>query len=359
MKILIEVNYIILQMKAIILHGGSGTRLRPLTYTGSKQLIKIAGKPISQYGIDNLKNNGIEEIAIILGDNSPIDVIKYYGDGSTFGIKITYIYQGAARGLADAIYKAKDFIGNDNFIVYLGDNIILNEMKGMINFNGDASLLLSRVDNPNRFGVALIDNNRIIKLVEKPKEFISDLALVGVYAFTPQIFNYIEQLKPSQRDELEITEAIQMLIDDKKIVDYSIINDWWKDSGTPKDLLDANMKLLDRFTSESTNLNINIHGRVNIPNDLKIINSKIYGPAYIGNNVTIKDSYIGPYTSIGDNCNIENAEISNSLILDNSTLKETKLSESIIGEDTIIYKTDDKPLNSKFIIGKGSLISME
>ncbi len=341
------------------MHGGSGTRLRPLTYTGSKQLIKIAGKPISQYGIEDLRNNGITDIAIILGDNSPMDVINYYGNGSKFNVNITYIYQGEPKGLADAIYKAKDFIENDDFIVYLGDNIVLNGIEDMLNFNGYASILLARVDNPNRFGVALIDNNKIIKLIEKPKEFISDLALVGVYAFTPEIFNYIEKLRPSNRGELEITEALQNLIDDNKTVNFSIINDWWKDNGTPDDLLEANIKLLDKFTPEYNNINKCIHGRVNIPETSEIVNSQIYGPSHIGNNVTIKNSYIGPYTSIGDNCIIEDSEISNSIIFDNTMIRETKLIESIIGEDTKIKKTDNKPKNSKFVIGKGSIISLE
>jgi glucose-1-phosphate thymidylyltransferase len=346
-------------MKAIILHGGSGTRLRPLTYTGSKQLIKIAGKPISQYGIEDLRDNGIKDMAIILGDNSPRDVINYYGDGSKLGVNITYIYQGEAKGLADAVYKARDFIENNNFIVYLGDNIVLNGIKNMINFNGDASILLARVDKPNRFGVALINYGKIIKLIEKPKEFISDLALVGVYAFTPGIFNYIERLKPSQRGEFEITEAIQALIDDNKTVNFSIIDDWWKDNGTPKDLLDANMKLLDKFVPEHNIINQYVHGRVNISETANIIDSKISGPSYIGSNVKINNSYIGPYTSIGDNCIIEDSEISNSIIFDNSVIKETKLIESIIGEDTNIAKTDNRPVNSKFIIGKGSMISLE
>ncbi|AAT42892.1 glucose-1-phosphate thymidylyltransferase [Picrophilus oshimae] len=345
-------------MKALILHGGSGTRLRPLTYTASKQLIKIAGKPISQYGIEDLRDNGIKDIGIILGDNSPRDVINYYGDGSDLGIKITYIYQGNPRGIADAVLKARDFIANDDFIVYLGDNIVLNGIKGMINFNGDASILLAKVDNPNRFGVALIKDNNIVKLIEKPKEFVSDLALVGVYAFTPEIFKYIEELKPSQRGELEITEAIQALIDNNKIVNFSIINDWWKDSGTPRDLLEANIKLLDKFTPESDNSN-DMYGRINMPKTSNIVNSKIYGPSYIGNNVTIKNSYIGPYTSIGDNCIIENSELSNSIIFDNSVIKEAKLIESIIGEDASIGKTYNRPISSKFVVGKGSMISLE
>ena len=344
-------------MKAIILHGGSGTRLRPLTYTGSKQLIKIAGKPISQYGIEDLINNGIKDVGIILGDNAPRDVINYYGDGRFLNINITYIYQGKAKGLADAIYKAKDFIGNDKFIVYLGDNIVFNGIEGFLNFKGSASILLSHVNNPGRFGVAVIDNNKITRLVEKPKEYLSDLALVGVYAFDSSVFSYIEELKPSNRGELEITEAIQNMITDGRTVQYSVIDSWWKDNGTPEDLLNANTRILDRFIDEYNDTN-HMQGRIKRYDDLNIKDSKILGPAYIGRNVTIKNSYIGPYTSINDNVLLEDSEIYNSLIFENSIIKKSKINNSIIGEETIIDKNFNKPSNSIFISGKGSIISV-
>ena len=344
-------------MKAIILHGGSGTRLRPLTYTGSKQLIKIAGKPISQYGIEDLINNHIKDVGIILGDNAPRDVINYYGDGRFLNMNITYIYQGRAMGLADAIYKAKDFIGNDKFIVYLGDNIVFNGIEGLLNFKGSASILLSHVNNPGRFGVAVIDNNKITRLVEKPKEYLSDLALVGVYAFDSSVFSYIEELKPSDRGELEITEAIQNMITNGRTVHYSVIDSWWKDNGTPEDLLNANTRILDKFIDEYNDTK-NMQGRIKKYNDLNIKDSKILGPVYIGKNVTIKNSYIGPYTSINDNVVIEDSEIYNSLIFENSLIKKSKINNSIIGEETVIDKNFDKPSDSIFISGKGSIISV-
>lgn len=344
-------------MKAIILHGGSGTRLRPLTYTGSKQLIKIAGKPISQYGIEDLRSNGIKDIGIILGNNSPKDVINYYRDGEFLNVNITYIYQGRAMGLADAVHKAKDFIGEDKFIVYLGDNIIFNGLEGLLAFKGNGSILLSHVNNPERFGVALINNNKIKKLVEKPKEFISDLALVGVYAFDNSIFSYIEELKPSNRGELEITEAIQNMVTDGREVQYSVINSWWKDNGTPDDLLNANMRILDKFI-DCYNDSENLQGRIKIFDDLNIKDSKILGPTYIGKNVTIKNSYIGPYTSINDNVIIEDSEIYHSLILENSLIRKSRINNSVIGEETVIDKNLNKPSNSIFISGKGSIISV-
>lgn len=261
-------------MKAIILHGGSGTRLRPLTYTGSKQLIKIAGKPISQYGIEDLSNNGIKDVAIILGDNSPRDVINYYADGGFLNVNITYIYQGKATGLANAVYKAKDFIGNDKFIVYLGDNIVFNGIKNLLNFTGSASILLSHVNNPERFGVAVINDNKITRLVEKPKEYLSDLALVGVYAFDSSVFSYIEELKPSNRGEFEITEAIQNMIMDGKNVNYSVVDGWWKDNGTPGDLLNANTRILDKFIDDYNDSNT-MQGRIKKYDDLNIKDSKM------------------------------------------------------------------------------------
>jgi len=195
-------------MEAVILHGGQGTRLRPLTHTGPKQLIKVAGKPVSQWVLEQIRDSGIRDVVIVLGDNTPKRVVDYYGDGSKFGVNITYVYQGKARGLADAVYKVKDVVSK-KFLVYLGDNLVPYDLRKFMSFKGSASILLAKVDNPNRFGVAVIKENKVVKLVEKPKEPISDLALVGVYAFTDEIFEVIESLRPSWRGELEITDAIQ------------------------------------------------------------------------------------------------------------------------------------------------------
>lgn len=335
--------------------------MRPLTHTGPKQLIRIGGKPISQWGLEGLRDNGITDIAIILGKNNPRRVIDYYGDGSSFGVNITYIYQGNARGLAHAIGLARDFVGNDSFVVYLGDNVILDGLEKLISFRGDASILLSRVKDPNRFGVAIVSKGKVEKLVEKPKEAISDLALVGVYAFKPVIFEAIDQLVPSARGELEITEAIQSLIDWNRDVKYTEIDGWWKDTGTPSDLLDANSRLLDRFcqrSPEAENYACKIEGRVQIGKGTSIENSSISGPVYIGNNVKITDSYIGPYTSVGDGCRIENAELSNSVVFDNASIREVKTHGSIVGQSAVIDRAESKPVVSKLVIGEGALVSI-
>ena len=348
-------------MKGIILHGGQGTRLRPLTHTGPKQLIKVAGKPISQWALEKLKAAGIKEVGIILGENSPQKVIDYYKDGQEFGMKITYFYQGKARGIAEAVYRTKDFVGNDPFIVFLGDNIILDDLSLLRDGNSDASILLAKVNNPKQFGVAIIKDNKIEKLVEKPKEQISDLALVGVYYFTKVIFDSIEALKPSKRGELEITEAIQNLIDSGRTVRYSIVEGWWKDTGNPSDILEANMKLLDRYIAESTGGDIensNILGRVRIGRNTKVVNSRIIGPTHIGDNVKLEGCVIGSYTSIGDGSNIRDSQISFSMILDDVNIENVNISSSIIGNNSRVIKANKVGLGNELILGENSSVQI-
>ncbi|MEM0373828.1 MAG: glucose-1-phosphate thymidylyltransferase [Sulfolobaceae archaeon] len=342
-------------MEAVILHGGQGTRLRPLTHTGPKQLIKVAGKPVSQWVLEQIRDAGIREIIIVLGDNNPMKVVEYYGDGTKFGVNIHYVYQGKARGLADAIYRVKDLV-SDKFIVYLGDNLVPYDLNKFSKFEGSASILLARVENPNRFGVAVIKDNKVIKLVEKPKELISDLALVGVYGFTRDIFEAIEKIRPSWRGELEITDAIQYLIDQGKEVKYEIVDGWWKDTGTPKDILEANYFLLDRYTVrriEGEVKNSTVDGRVTIENGAIIENSTIRGPAYIGSGSIIRNSYIGPFTSIGNNCIVEYSEVEYSVILDNVKIKGISLMDSLIGNNSTIEKGEKW---QRLIVGENSLI---
>lgn len=346
-------------MKGIILHGGKGTRLRPLTHTGPKQLIKVGGKPISQWGIENLIKHGVKEIAIVLGDNNPEKVIEYYEDGSSLGASFTYIYQGEARGLAEAIYRCRDFIGNDRFIVHLGDNIVQHGLDVLVTTKDEAAVLLARVDEPSRYGIAVVKGDKIVKLVEKPREFLSDLALVGVYSFSPNIFGIIESLKPSQRKELEITEAIENLITQGKTVGFAIVEGWWKDTGTPGDMLSANMRILDFSTDYEVRGSVEesrIEGRVFLGKDSKIVNSTVRGPVYIGDNTTVENSFIGSYISLGDNCKISESEISNSIVLDSSTVSESNLNDSIIGSKSTILKNKEKPAGSRMITGEGTTI---
>jgi len=346
-------------LQGVILHGGQGTRLRPLTHTGPKQLIKVAGKPVSQWVLEQLRDSGIRDIVIVLGDNNPNKVVEYYGDGSRFGVKITYVYQGKARGLADAVYRVKDVITEDRFLVYLGDNIVpYDDLSSFLSFKGSASILLAKVDNPNRFGVAVIREGKVVKLVEKPKERISDLALVGVYGFTKEIFDVIEDLKPSWRGELEITDAIQGLIDRGREVEYRIIEGWWKDTGTPKDILEANSFLLDKHAErriEGEVRDSSVDGRVIIEKGALVENSTVRGPAYIGKGTKIINSYIGPFTSIGDDCEVKNSEIEYSVVLDNVKVEGVSMMDSLVGNSSSVVKGKRWV---KLVIGENSRVEL-
>jgi glucose-1-phosphate thymidylyltransferase len=346
-------------LQGVILHGGQGTRLRPLTHTGPKQLIKVAGKPVSQWVLEQLRDSGIRDIVIVLGDNNPNKVVEYYGDGSRFGVKITYVYQGKARGLADAVYRVKDVITEDRFLVYLGDNIVpYDDLSSFLSFKGSASILLAKVDNPNRFGVAVIKEGKVVKLVEKPKERISDLALVGVYGFTKEIFDVIEDLKPSWRGELEITDAIQGLIDRGREVEYKIIEGWWKDTGTPKDILEANSFLLDKHAErriEGEVRDSSVDGRVIIEKGALVENSTVRGPAYIGKGTKIMNSYIGPFTSIGDDCEVKNSEIEHSVVLDNVKVEGVSMMDSLVGNNSSVVKGKRWV---KLVIGENSRVEL-
>ena len=360
-------------MKGVLLHGGFGTRLRPLTHTGPKQLIRVAGKPVSQWALEDLRDSGVRDIAIILGELGPDKVIDFYGDGSWLGMKLTYIYQGYPYGLAHAIYIAKEFIGDEPFVVYLGDNILIDGIsefvKKFIDSDADAMVLLTKVPDPRKFGVAEFDESgKLKRLVEKPKKPPSNYALVGVYFFKPpHIFRAIETLKPSWRKELEITDAIQKLINWGLKVDYSIVKGWWKDTGEVEDLLEANRILLDhkyktQIIKGEIRGNARVEGRVFIDEGATVENNSIVrGPTYIGKNTVIgPKTYIGPYTSIGNNCKLTNVEIENSIILDNVIIEgiSNRMTDSIIGSNTTIIRKHGVPRGYRFIVGEISKITI-
>jgi len=352
-------------MKGVILHGGAGTRLRPITHSGPKQLIPIANKPMSQYALEYLVDSGIKEIAIILGDLYPQKVKDYYGDGSKFGCRIEYIEQGKPLGIAHAISLTGDFVNEDRFIVVLGDNLVSDSIERFAkNFQGsdfDAFLLLSHTSHPQDFGIARTsDEGKIIELIEKPIKPPSDLAVTGIYFFSPVIYDHINRLKPSKRGEYEITEAIQSLINAGGNVGYEIITGWWKDTGTVDDILVANRLILDSINSNTER--INIQGKVILGNNIKISDdSKVRGPAIIGDNVEIlENAFIGPYTSIGDNCKIEKASIENSIIMKNSIIgTENVIVDSIIGEGSQIMNANSlKPKGMRLVIGENSKLNV-
>ena len=350
-------------MKAVILHGGNGTRLRPLTYTDVKQLLPIAGRPISEYALLNLVEIGITEINIIVGEVGEKEVRDYYGNGSKWGVNVTYTYQNKPLGIAHAVGLVRDFIGNENFVVLLGDNYFrdgLLELAKSFNENDyDCLIALTEVANPSQFGIAEVKEGKIVSLVEKPKEHISDYALVGVYMFGPEIYSCIESLKPSARGELEITEAIQLMIDRGMKLKHSIINGWWKDTGNPGDLLEANMKLLDKYSEENNEgelVNSTILGRVHIGKYSRIQNSRIIGPAYIGDDVQISNCLIGAYSTIGNCSIISDSYISYSLLLEDCNVNGINLSDSIIGKNTILETRRNEKSSSSFVVGENTKI---
>jgi len=352
-------------MKGLILSGGKGTRLRPITHTSAKQLIPVANKPILFYGIEALKEAGIEEIGIVVGETHR-EIKQAVGDGKRFGIKVTYIHQPEPLGLAHAVLVSEEFLRDEPFLMYLGDNILKGGVKNVVaSFEKEkpnALILLAKVPNPQDFGCAVLKEGRVEKLIEKPKEPPSDLALVGVYLFDANIFKAARAIKPSFRGELEITDAIQWLIDNGLVVKAEMTSGWWKDTGKPEDLIDAN-----RLVLEDTERNIKgkvrgseIVGRVRIDEGAFIENSIVRGPAVIGENSIVKNSYIGPFTSISRDVIIENTEIENSIVLTKARIQDVpgRVESSIIGKEVRIKKRDGKPKVHTFVLGDHSKVEI-
>ena len=348
-------------MKGLILSGGFGTRLRPLTYSQQKQLIPVANKPILFYGIEDLIEAGIKNIGIIIGPNKN-QVIEIVNSVS-WDANIEFIEQEKPLGIAHAIKIAKDFLQDDSFIVYLGDNIlregVINHVKKFEDSNYEGSILLTEVDNPEAFGIAFLNKkNEIIKIIEKPKNPQSNLAIIGVYMFRSKIFEAVEEIKPSKRNLLEITDAIQWLVDNDYRVVSSLVDNWWKDTGKPEDILDANRLILDDIYSNNQGqiIESEIRGRAQIEKGTVIENnSMVKGPVLIGKNCKINNSYIGPYTSIGDNCEIIGSEIEDSVILDSvSLINSGRIIDSLIGRNVKIFKKDNLPEGRRLVIGDNS-----
>ena len=353
-------------MKGIILHGGHGTRLRPLTHTGPKQLLPIANKPMSQYGIESIRDAGITEIAIIIGGIGSKKVKEYYGDGSKFGVKISYVEQDEPKGIAHAILLCKEFVGNEKFLTFLGDNILLDDItKYVKNFeksDADASIVLCKVDNPTRFGIADVKEGVITKIVEKPKNPSSNLAVIGVYLLKPKIFDIIKRLKPSWRNELEITDTLQIMLEEKQKIIYNTVESNWKDTGTPEDIIQANSIILNKmstiFEGKKEN-NVEISGNIIVgTNSILKEGCKIISPVIIGKNCIIeKNCIIGPNTSIGDNSKISNSNIQNTIIMTNCKINfGGKIRDSIISNDSEIIQKNNNENYKVFLLGEGTKI---
>jgi glucose-1-phosphate thymidylyltransferase len=327
-------------LKGVILHGGHGTRLRPLTYARPKQLLPIANVPMSQYGLESIKETGINEIAIIIGGNNSDKVREFYGDGSNFGVKITYIEQDEPRGIAHAIGLCEKFVNNEKFLVFLGDNVILRKLSDYaIEFEKSsdaAKILLCEVSNPKQFGIAdIFEDGSIKKIMEKPKNPPTNLAVIGIYFLTDEIFKIIKNLEPSWRNELEITDALQILLETKKRISYNTITKYWKDTGTIEDIIDANKTILENsesYCKTKNNLNYKQTNNIMIGNNVSFgKNVSLHGPVIIGDNCKIEECILGPNVSIGNNTELDECKIKNSIIMENVTIKnKINLNNSII-----------------------------
>lgn len=355
-------------MKALVLCGGKGTRLKPLTNTLAKQLIPVANKPIIFYVMEQISRAGIHDIGMIISPETGDRVKEAIEDGSKWNTRVTYILQPEPAGLAHAVKTSQDFLGNSPFLMFLGDNLIQGGIAGFIEeFNEqspDALILLKKVSDPQRFGIADLDSaGRVIKLTEKPKEPVSDLALVGVYLFTPEIHKSIARIKPSWRNELEITDAIQDLLDRGKTVRSHVLDGWWLDTGKKDDLLEANRVVLDdlieRNIAGEVDAQSQVVGRVEIQEGARIECSTVRGPVSIAKNCRIKDSFIGPFTSIAANVTVEHSSIEHSVILENCTiLNMERLSDCVIGCNASVKKRENHYGAVRLFIGDDANIEL-
>jgi glucose-1-phosphate thymidylyltransferase len=353
-------------MKGLILSGGKGTRLRPLTYTSAKQLVPVANKPVLFYGIEALAAAGIREIGMVVGDTQA-EIRAAVGDGSRWGVKVTYIEQDAPRGLAHAVLISEAFLGAESFVMYLGDNLLNKGINGFVDeFVREApaaQILLTRVPDPQMFGVAELEDGRVVRLVEKPAAPKSDLALVGVYMFSPAVFDSVKRIRPSFRNELEITDAIQDLIDRGLSVRPHLVDGWWKDTGKLEDMLEANRLILDtidRRIDGAVDAESRIEGKVVVEAGAVVERSVVRGPVVIGPGARILHAYVGPFTSIGKDAEIRDSEIEHSIVLEGCVISDltTRIEDSLIGRNVKIYRLPVKPSAYRFMLGDNSEVGI-
>ncbi len=354
-------------MKGLVLSGGKGTRLRPFTYTGAKQLVPIANKPVLFYAIEDLVDAGITDIGIVVGDTGS-QVRQAVGDGSQFGARVTYVEQDAPRGIAHGIKIARDFIADDKFVLFLGDNFIrdgiVSQVAAFRRDTANAQILLHRMDDPSSMGVAVLDDSqRVLRLVEKPKHFVSPYAVIGIYMFDRHIFDAVDAIKPSARGELEITDAIQYLIDRGLEVCAHLLQGWWIDTGKMADILEANRLVLDILepcNEGVVDTSSHLEGRIVLRKGAVVINSTIRGPAIIGERTRIENAYVGPYTSIHHDCAIQNSEIEHSVILENSKIQDApaRIADSLIGRNVEIHRAGGPTRTLRMMVGDHSQVGV-
>jgi glucose-1-phosphate thymidylyltransferase len=354
-------------LKGLILSGGKGTRLRPITHTSAKQLVPVANKPVLFYGIEAMAQAGINEIGIIIAPETGDEIRAAAGDGSQFGVSITYIVQDAPSGLAHAVLTAEPFLRDSPFVMYLGDNLLQGGIDDLVaafrSGRPDALILLTPVSDPQSYGIAELDGSgAVVRLVEKPREPRSDLALVGVYMFTAGIHDAARAIEPSARGELEITDAIQHLVDNGRRVEPHIVKGWWKDTGQLEDMLAANRLVLDTIEArvEGELVESQVDGRVVVEPGAVLERSAVRGPAVIGAGARLSDCYVGPYTAIGEGCTIERAEVEHSILLAGASVRglEGRMESSLLGRNVTIGRDTRQPRAYRFLVGDQSEISI-
>jgi glucose-1-phosphate thymidylyltransferase len=353
-------------LKGLILSGGKGTRLRPITHTSAKQLVPVANKPVLFYGIEAMAAAGITEVGIIIAPETGAEIREAAGDGSQFGVRITYIEQDAPLGLAHAVLTAEPFLGDSAFVMYLGDNLLQGGIQDLVSAfrtsGPDALILLTPVPDPENYGVAELDDGTVFRLVEKPAEPRTDLALVGVYMFTPTIHDAARAIRPSGRGELEITDAIQRLVDTGQRVEPHIVRGWWKDTGRLDDMLAANRLVLETIDHavHGELIDSRVDGRVIIEPGARLERSVVRGPAVIGRDARLTDCYVGPYTAIGDGCVIDNAEVEHSILLAGSSVRglDGRMESSLLGRNVHIGRDHSQPRAYRFLVGDNSEIGI-
>jgi glucose-1-phosphate thymidylyltransferase len=360
-------------LKGLILSGGKGTRLRPITHTSAKQLVPVANKPVLFYGIEAMAEAGIEQVGIIIAPETGQEIREAAGDGSRFGVEITYVVQDEPAGLAHAVLTAESFLGDSPFVMYLGDNLLQGGIADLVaafrEHEPDALILLTPVPDPENYGVAELaeasvagEMGRVVRLVEKPAEPATDLALVGVYMFTAGIHDAARAIEPSARGELEITDAIQHLVDRGLRVEPHIVRGWWKDTGRLEDMLEANRLILDNLIErhEGELIDSQVDGRVVIEAGARLERTTVRGPAVIGAGAQLSDCYIGPYTAIGENCSISGAEVEHSILLAGSSVCDLdgRMESSLLGRNVTVRRGNRQPRAYRFMVGDNSDISI-
>jgi glucose-1-phosphate thymidylyltransferase len=353
-------------LKGLILSGGKGTRLRPITHTSAKQLVPVANKPVLFYGIEAMAKAGIEQVGIIIAPETGDEIRSAAGDGSRFGVKLTYIVQDAPLGLAHAVLTAEPFLGDSPFVMYLGDNLLQGGIEDLVaafrSGQPDALILLTQVPDPEQYGVAELSDGAVVRLVEKPSKPKTNLALVGVYMFTHAVHDAARAIEPSGRGELEITDAIQHLVDRGLRVEPHVVKGWWKDTGRLEDMLAANRLVLETIEGrvEGELIDSQVDGRVVIEPGARLERSAVRGPAVIGAGAKLTDCYVGPYTAVGDGCTIRNAEVEHSILLVGSSVCDLagRMESSLLGRNVKIGRDHRQPRAYRFLVGDNSEIGI-